>query len=93
MNTANIPEGYAIPKNVVLNTDNKVVEVLDSIAIYEHICEKDGRKRILTLNLVGTTPAHLKGWELVQKRELMTVGISIGNGYFNMVILIKREWK
>ena len=82
-NTANIPEGYAIPKNVVLNTDNEVVEVLDSIAIYEHICEKDGRKRVLTLNLVGTTPAHLKGWELVQKRELMTVGISIGNGYFN----------
>jgi len=82
-NTANIPEGYAIPKNVVLNTDNEVVEVLDSIAIYEHDCEKDGHKRILTLNLVGTTPAHLKGWELVQKRGLMTVGISIGNGYFN----------
>ena len=82
-NTANIPEGYAIPKNVVLNTNNEVVEVLDSVAIHEHICEKDGRKRVLTLNLVGTTPAHLKGWELVQKRELMTVGISIGNGYFN----------
>ncbi len=82
-NTANIPEGYAIPKNVVLNTDNEVVEVLDSIAIYEHIFEKDGRKRILTLNLVGTSPVHLKGWELVKKRELMTVGISIGNGYFN----------
>jgi len=83
MNTANIPESYAIPKNVVLNTNNDVVEVLDSVAIYEHVCEKDGRKRILTLNLVGTTPAHLKGWELVKKRELMTVGISIGNGYFN----------
>jgi len=82
-NTANIPEGYAIPKNVVLNTNNEVVEVLDSVAIYEHICEKDGRKRVLTLNLVGTTPAHLKGWELVQKRGLMTVGISIGNGYFS----------
>jgi len=81
-NTANIPTGYAIPKNVVLNTDNEVVEVLDSIAIYEHIFEKDGRKRILTLNLVGTSPVHLKGWELVKKRELMTVGISIGNGYF-----------
>jgi|GEM_PF-6130878 len=83
MKTANIPTGNFIPKNIILNTDNDIVEVLDSIVIYEHLCEEDGHKRILTLNLVGDTPAHLKGWELVQKRDLMTIGISIGNGYFN----------
>jgi len=83
MNTANIPTGNFIPKNIILNTDNEIVEPIDSIVIYEHICEKNNCKQMLTLNLVGTTPAHLKGWELVQKRELMTVGISIGNGYFN----------
>jgi len=75
--------GSDIRNNVVLNTDNEAVKVIDSIAIYEHICEKDGRKWVLTLNLVGTTPAHLKGWELVQKRELMTVGVSLGNRYFS----------
>jgi tRNA-dependent cyclodipeptide synthase len=32
---------------------------------------------------VDTTPAHLKGWELVKQRGLMTVGISLGNGYFS----------
>lgn len=79
---ANIPAGSNIPKNVVMDTDNNVIEPIDSIAIYEHIGKKDGCKQVLTLNLVGTTPAHLKGWELVKKRELMTVGVSPGNGYF-----------
>jgi tRNA-dependent cyclodipeptide synthase len=82
MRTANLPLNNTIPNNLVLNTYNETVEVLDSIAIYEHICEKTKHKRVLTLNLLGTTPAHLKGWELVKKRELITVGMSIGNGYF-----------
>lgn len=83
MYTANIPLNNAIPNNNVLNTNNEVVEVLDSIAIYEHFCKKKQCHQVLTLNLLGTTPAHLKGWELVKQRELITVGISIGNGYFN----------
>ncbi len=83
MRTANLPLNNTIPNNLVLNTYNETVEVLDSIAIYEHICEKTKHKSVLTLNLLGTTPAHLKGWELVKKRELITVGISIGNGYFS----------
>jgi len=83
MNTANIPAGNNLPKNTVLNMDNDLIEPIDSIVIYEHICEGNTCKQILTLNLMDSTPAHLKGWELVQKRELMTVGISIGNGYFN----------
>lgn len=83
METANIPAGNNFPKNTVLNMDNNIVEPIDSIVIYEHICERNTCKQILTLNLVDSTPVHLKGWELVQKRELITVGISIGNGYFN----------
>jgi len=83
MNTANIPAGNNFPKNTVLNMDDDIVEPLDSIVIYEHVCEKNNCKHILTLNLVGTTPAHLKGWELVKKRDVMTVGVSSGNGYFN----------
>jgi tRNA-dependent cyclodipeptide synthase len=83
MNTANIPAGSNISKNIVMNTDNEIIEPVDSIVIYEHICDKKNCKQILTLNLVGTTPAHLKGWELVKKRDLMTVGVSPGNGYFN----------
>ncbi len=83
MYTANIPVNNIIPNNILLDTHNETVEVLDSIAIYEHVCEKTKRKRVLTLNLVGTTPAHLMGWELVKKRGLMTVGISPGNGYFS----------
>lgn len=83
MHTANIPLNNIIRNNIVLNTYNETVKTLDSIAIYEHVCKKNGHVQILTLNLLSTTPAHLKGWELVKKRELMTVGISIGNGYFN----------
>lgn len=80
---SDFPIGSDIPKNIVLNTNNDVVQPLDSIAIYEHVCDKTACKRVLTLNLVGTTPAHLRGWELVKNRELMTIGISPGNGYFS----------
>lgn len=83
MRTENFPTNHIIPKNTVLNTENNKIEVLDSIAIYEHTCEKSLCKRVLTLNLVGATPVHQKGWELVKNRELMTVGISPGNGYFS----------
>lgn len=82
MRTANIPLNNSIPQNIVVNTENEEIKLFDSIAIYEHVCEKTNRKRVLTLNLVGTSPAHLKGWELVKKRELMTIGVSLGNGYF-----------
>ena len=64
-NTANIPAGSNISKNIVMNTDNEIIEPVDSIVIYEHICDKKNCKRVLTLNLMGTTPAHLKGWELI----------------------------
>jgi len=83
MNTAHIPSGNGIYKYTTLSVDNSVIEPLDSIVIYEHVCEKKDCKRMLTLNLVGTTTAHQKGWELVQKRDLMTIGISLGNGYFS----------
>lgn len=78
MHTANIPVNNIIPQNIILNTENKEVEPYDSIAIYEH---QNGQ--VLTLNLVGTTPAHLRGWQLVQQRQFITMGISIGNGYFS----------
>ncbi len=81
--SATLPIGNNMPKNIVLNTDNDVVQPLDSIVIYEHSYENVPSKRLLTLNLVGTTPVHLKGWELVKNRELMTIGISPGNGYFS----------
>lgn len=80
---AALPIGNNMSKNIVLNTDNDVVQPLDSIVIYEHSYENVPSKRLLTLNLVGTTPVHLKGWELVKNRELMTIGISPGNGYFS----------
>lgn len=83
MKTNSIPFGRQISNNVVLNTNNESIEVLDSIAIYEHVCKRNGCRKVLTLNLVGETPAHKKGWELVKKRDLVTVGISIGNGYFS----------
>lgn len=83
MKTNNIPTGSNLSNNELLNTNNETIEVLDSIAIYEHVCKKSGCKKILTLNLVGQTPAHKKGWELVKKRKFATVGISIGNGYFS----------
>jgi hypothetical protein len=69
-------------ENTITNTDNEVIEPLESIEIYTHT-SKEGKKYRLTLNLVGTTPAHLKGWELVKKRDLIMIGISMGNGYFN----------
>lgn len=83
MHTANTPVNNAFVKNTVLNMNNDIVHPVDSIAIYEHVCEKSLSRRVLTLNLVETTPVHLKGWELVKKRELITMGISLGNGYFN----------
>lgn len=72
----------SIPGNIITNTNNEIIEPIDSMIIYEHE-EKDGKKYALTLNLVGTTPAHLKGWELVKKRDLVMVGVSMGNGFFN----------
>lgn len=66
----------------ITNEDGEMIEPIESIIIYEHIGE-EGKRYQLSLNLVDTTPAHLKGWELVQQRGLMTVGISLGNGYFN----------
>lgn len=66
----------------ITNEKGEVVEPIESIIIYEHIGEEDKRYR-LSLNLTGTTPAHLKGWELVRQKGLMTVGISLGNGYFS----------
>jgi len=83
MNTANIPAGSNISKNVVMNTDNEIIEPIDSIVIYEHICEEESCKQILTLNLVDSTPVYLKGWKLVKERKLVTVGVSPGNGYFS----------
>lgn len=83
MRTANIPVNNSIVKNTVLNAYNDIVNPVDSIAIYEHVCENTMSKRILTLNLVGTTPTHLKGWELVRNRGMVTMGISPGNGYFS----------
>jgi cyclo(L-tyrosyl-L-tyrosyl) synthase len=83
MNTANIPAGNNFPKNTVLNMDNNVIEPIDSIVVYEHICERNTCKQILTLNLVDSTPVHQKGWELIKKRETMVIGVSPGNGYFN----------
>lgn len=64
------------------NENGEVVEPIESIIIYEHIGE-EGKKYYLSLNLMDTTPAYLKGWELVRQKGLMTVGISLGNGYFS----------
>lgn len=74
----------SIADNIVVNNDihHETVEAIDSIIIYEST-NIAGKKQALTLNLVGTTPAHLKGWELVKKRDLIMVGVSMGNGYFN----------
>jgi tRNA-dependent cyclodipeptide synthase len=72
----------SIPGNFITNANHETIEIIDSLMIYEHSGKND-KKYQLTLNLVGTTPAHLKGWELVKKRDLMMVGVSVGNGYFS----------
>jgi len=75
--------GSVNSKNMVLNAVNEEIQPLESMILYEHFCEKKQLLQTVSLHLIDTTLTHQRGWELAKKRELITMGISLGNGYFN----------